>query len=638
MSDDDIVEHSDILPSPLRHRSKGLHNIVSSKAHSASWKSPTRKTRSPRKALLEKIEAVKKDDTEELAVIDGENPVELGKRRRGRPRKIVNVSAVGVSLIASPSQRSSKKRRQKARYPDDEEDDDSDSYDKDHVESSDEYTEEKPDSEVIKSPSDFLRNSYSNPEVKLDETPTKIEVPTTPSKTTSKKSLSTDHDFTSPLKKAIMNNLNEYKDTASSESLKLSRNFIPTPLPTSKEHYQAISEKSVNSFFDTFEGYFDQKKPIRGSQKSKNTMSMATEVTREEFALVSNLFHEHLHKGARNQLYQIQDKMFPQYWFELTQGFSLLFYGVGSKREFLERYAFKYLVPNLAYARMDKDQEENGKTDIEVDDYNLPCIVINGYNPTCNYRDVFKDISRALLPEELSRNETKYWGNHVLLHIQKMIEIYKNEPPDIKLVIIVHNLDGPSLRKDTFQTMLSYLALIRQVAIIASTDHIYAPILWDNFKAQNFNFVFHDITNYEPLAVESSFRDVMKMSKNDLASGAEGARYVLESLTVNSKKMYKLLIETQLNNMESNASNGKGKVPPTKRGVPAVGVEFKQLLHLCAADFIASNELSLRSMLTEFVEHKMATISKNPAGTEHVWVPYNYSEMKKLLETALKDF
>lgn len=84
--------------------------------------------------------------------------------------------------------------------------------------------------------------------------------------------------------------------------------------------------------------------------------------------------------------------------------------------------------------------------------------------------------------------------------------------------------------------------------------------------------------------------------------------------------MYKLLVETQIRNMEK-STNSKGKVAPTKRGLPTMGVEFKQLLHLCAAEFIASNELSLRSMLTEFVEHKMANLSKNPAGTEHVWVP-----------------
>lgn len=450
-----------------------------------------------------------------------------------------------------------------------------------------------------------------------------ISVTATPQKTP-KKSLSTEHDFTSPLKKVILSNLDEYKSTASSENMKLSRNFIPTPLPTAREKYTptTINDKSMSSFFDNFEGYFDQRKQLRGNQKSKNTMSMATEVTREEFALISNTFHEKLHRSARNRLYEIQTKLFPQYWFELTQGFSLLFYGVGSKREFLERYVFEYLVPNLASN--------------EDDEYGVPCVVINGYNPTCNYRDVFKDISKALLPQELSRNETKYWGNHVILQIQKMIELYKDESPDIKLIIVIHNLDGPSIRKDNFQTMLCYLALIRQVAIVASTDHIYAPILWDNFKAQNYNFVFHDVSNYEPLVVESSFKDVMKINRNDSASGAEGAKFVLESLTHNTKRMYRLLLETQIANMNSHATNARGHVPPTKRASPTMGVELKQLLHLCSAEFVASNEISLRSMLTEFVEHKMAAISKNPAGTEHVWVPYNYAEMNKLLTTALQ--
>ncbi|QLL32175.1 hypothetical protein HG536_0C03430 [Torulaspora globosa] len=599
----DIVAHNDILSSPSKRVACGLVRSNGS-AQQTPIKDLQRKKREvSRKALLEKIQKAAK--REEEGEKGKEDHIELRNEKR---RRLVSPCKRKETVLSDQLE------------------------DSPLVYQGDLVTEAKPEAlEPARSP-DFPRLP-SEPDLEVD-----VEL-TDPLSTPSKKaaiSKTFDHDFTSPLKKVILDNLQEYKDTASSQSLKLSRNFTPTPLPTNQERFRQHSEKSVSSFFDTYEGYFDQRKAVRGSKKSKNTMSMATELTREEFALISNVFHSYLHRKARSELFEIQKKMFPQFWLELLQGFSLLFYGMGSKREFIEKFAFEYLVPRLAYSQMEKHREANPETSLDVNDYNIPCIVINGYNPTCNYRDVFKDISAAILPEELSRNETKYWGNHVLLHIQKMIEIYKNEPPDIKVVIIVHNLDGPSLRKDSFQTMLCYLALIRQVAIVGSTDHIYAPILWDNFKAQNYNFVFHDITNYEPFTVESSFRDVMRMGKNDSASGAEGARYVLESLTINSKKMYKLLVETQINNMEK-SSNTKGKVAPTKRGIPTVGIEFKQFLHLCAAEFIASNELSLRSMLTEFVEHKMASISKNPAGTEHVWVPYNYSEMTKLLAGALKE-
>ncbi|CAR30967.1 ZYRO0E06886p [Zygosaccharomyces rouxii] len=601
MSDDGIVKHVDILSSPSKARGKVTCRVVS-KRRSTPVPDGLDRKRSPKKNLLERIERSPTPGgiwQESSDLSSSESPI--GKRKRSESRR-------------TKSQNDDKEEEE------DNNDDGGDAY----VSNGDE--EDKLDRENkrhrrLPSRSETPIPVLASP-VKTTESENEVSITTTPQKKTPKKTLSTEHDFTSPLKKVILSNLDEYKNTASSENLKLSRNFVPTPLPTAKEKYvPTTTDKSMSSFFDTFEGYFDQRKQLRGSQKSKNTMSMATDVTREEFALISNTFHGKLHRAARDGLYEIQTRLFPQYWFELTQGFSLLFYGVGSKREFLERYVFEYLAPNLV-----SDESSVG----------VPCVVVNGYNPTCNYRDVFKDISRALLPQELSRNETKYWGNHVILQIQKMIELYKNEPPDIKLVIVIHNLDGPSLRKDNFQTMLCYLALIRQVALVASTDHIYAPILWDNFKAQNYNFVFHDVSNYEPLAVESSFKDVMKMNRNNSASGAEGAKFVLESLTHNTKRMYKVLLETQISNMNSHASNARGQVPPTKRGSPTVGVELKQLLHLCSAEFVASNEISLRSMLTEFVEHKMAAISKNPAGTEHVWIPYNYSEINKLLSTVMQ--
>lgn len=601
MSDDGIVKHVDILSSPSRARGRVTCRVVSGKRSTQAADGSDRK-KSPKKNLLERIEKSPTPDVllqESSDVSFSESP-EVRKKRGLNRTNSENNEGDGDNANANDDEPSrdeedmDKKRRRK------------------------EPSKSETPIPILESPQKNTGNDNDT------------AILATPEKKSPKKSLSTEHDFTSPLKKVILSNLDEYKNTVSSENLKLSRNFVPTPLPTDNEKYVPnVTDKSMSSFFDTFEGYFDQKKQVRGGHKSKNTMSMATEVTREEYALISNTFHAKLHRAARDRLYELQTKMFPQYWFELTQGFSLLFYGVGSKREFLERYVFEYLSPNLVPGGDDDDEGDESTVGV-------PCVVVNGYNPTCNYRDVFKDISRALLPQELTRNETKYWGNHVILHIQKMIELYKNEPPDIKLVLVIHNLDGPSLRKDNFQTMLCYLALIRQVAVVASTDHIYAPILWDNFKAQNYNFVFHDVSNYEPLAVESSFKDVMKINRNNTASGAEGAKFVLESLTHNTKRMYKLLLETQISNMNVQAANAGGHVPPTKRGSPALGVELKQLLHLCSAEFVASNEISLRSMLTEFVEHKMATVSKNPAGTEHVWIPYNYTEMNKLLTTVMQ--
>ncbi|KAL3228944.1 Origin recognition complex subunit 2 [Nakaseomyces bracarensis] len=440
-----------------------------------------------------------------------------------------------------------------------------------------------------------------------------------------KTNLSKEHDFTSPLKKVIMENLQEYTNSKNvSDTLKLSRNFKPTQVPRPEDVEKLKANRALGTFSDTFEGFFDQRRPMRSGKLSTNSISAAPHVTREEFGTVSNLFHKNMHNNMRENLYELQRKLYPQYWFEITQGFSLLFYGIGSKRLFLENFIFEYLSPTLAIS------QQVDESDGEVFE-GVPVVVVNGYNPTLNYRDIFKDILNILSPAELAQSESKFWGNHVILNIQKLIDYYKDKPHDVKLIVLIHNIDGPSIRRGDSPTIWSYLALIRQVAIVASADHIYAPFLWDNLRAQHYNFVFHDVTNYAPYEVESTFQDVMKIGKSENSTGAEGAKYVLQSLTKNSKKMYRLLIETQLVNMQKLASKS-GRVAPSRRGTMNVGVEFKKLASLCAADFIASNEMALRSMLTEFIEHKMASVSKNNIGTEIVWVPYSFGETNKLLE------
>ncbi|CAI6394138.1 CIC_HP2_G0002180.mRNA.1.CDS.1 [Saccharomyces cerevisiae] len=616
LNGEDFVEHNDILSSPAKSRN------VTPKRVDPHGERQLRRIHSSKKNLLERISLVgnERKNTSPDPALKPKTPSKA-PRKRGRPRKIQEELTDRIKKDEKDTISSKKKRKLDKDTSGNVNEESKTSNNKQVMEKT--GIKEKREREKIQiatttyednvtpqTDDNFVSNSPEPPE------------PATPSK----KSLTTNHDFTSPLKQIIMNNLKEYKDSTSPGKLTLSRNFTPTPVPKNKKLYQTSETKSASSFLDTFEGYFDQRKIVRTNAKSRHTMSMAPDVTREEFSLVANFFNENFQKRPRQKLFEIQKKMFPQYWFELTQGFSLLFYGVGSKRNFLEEFAIDYLSPKIAYSQLAYENELQQNKPVN----SIPCLILNGYNPSCNYRDVFKEITDLLVPAELTRSETKYWGNHVILQIQKMIDFYKNQPLDIKLILVVHNLDGPSIRKNTFQTMLSFLSVIRQIAIVASTDHIYAPLLWDNMKAQNYNFVFHDISNFEPSTVESTFQDVMKMGKSDTSSGAEGAKYVLQSLTVNSKKMYKLLIETQMQNM-GNLSANTGP----KRGTQRTGVELKLFNHLCAADFIASNEIALRSMLREFIEHKMANITKNNSGMEIIWVPYTYAELEKLLKTVL---
>ncbi|AET38362.1 origin recognition complex subunit 2 Ecym_2651 [Eremothecium cymbalariae DBVPG len=414
-------------------------------------------------------------------------------------------------------------------------------------------------------------------------------------------------------------------------NIKLNPNFVPTPIP---KGYRLPEDRNLTYFFDGFEGYIDQKKPIRAHKKSRNSMSTAPSVSKDEFSMLSTVLNSFMNKSPREALTRLQQALFPQYWFELLQGFTLLFYGIGSKRRFLETFVFDYLSPKLALQYYEQEEAETTQTsDEEIE--GLPCVVINGFNPSCNYRDCFQSIASVMLSEELSISETKYWNNHVHLQIQKMIEFWANESPEIRLIVLVHNLDGAMLRKDAFQVMLSSLAKIRQIAIVASIDNINAPLLWDNLRSQMYNFIFHDITNYENYSLEANFKSYIKLHKSELqASGVDAAKYVLESLTINSKRLFKLLLQTVIQSMESTK---RIKITDSRRAGIAFGVLFNTFYQQCTFQFIASNEMSLRSMLSEFIEHKMAHMSKDKAGQETIYVSYSFGEMKKLLLEGLSD-
>lgn len=52
--------------------------------------------------------------------------------------------------------------------------------------------------------------------------------------------------------------------------------------------------------------------------------------------------------------------------------------------------------------------------------------------------------------------------------------------------------------------MLSSLAACKQVQLIASMDHVNAPLLWDRQAATGFNWLYQDLTTFAPYWTEVS--------------------------------------------------------------------------------------------------------------------------------------
>ena len=108
----------------------------------------------------------------------------------------------------------------------------------------------------------------------------------------------------------------------------------------------------------------------------------------------------------------------------------------------------------------------------------------------------------------------------------------------------MHNIDGVNLRSSHVQQALSVLAAADRVHVVATVDHVNAPLLWDQEVAQRFNWVWHDATTYEPYLSEVTYEaPVMGMSR-DMA--ARGVGFVLRSLTPNHRDILGILALHQM--------------------------------------------------------------------------------------------
>lgn len=380
---------------------------------------------------------------------------------------------------------------------------------------------------------------------------------------------------------------------------------------------QEFGEEMAESLFlDGPEGYFDQHK--RRPNGSGTPFSRAPKIEYEDFARYVRESKE-IHAGPRAFIASLYHTMFPQWSFELSQGFNLLFYGVGSKRSLVMEFV---------------EQE------LEV-----PTLVTNGYNPAVTVKEVLNNCLSVLVPAETSKTFPKT-PTELLNAMVRYMDAERSakaaaEPKpagrfgQFELCLVIHNLDGEAIRTDKEQALLARLAAIPEIMVIATVDNINAPVLWDAARLAQFNFLWHDMTTFESYTVETGHDDALALGRNRTTVGTKGAKYVLASLTAKARSLFEMLASQQLETMNDQAAaaaNGKSakSVPPV--GTAAQGIELRVFYKQCVEHFIVANEANFRTMLGEFVEHKMVNITKDATGAEIIYIPFTVDALEEAIE------
>ncbi|RCK54671.1 Origin recognition complex subunit 2 [Candida viswanathii] len=365
-------------------------------------------------------------------------------------------------------------------------------------------------------------------------------------------------------------------------------------------------------FLEGAEGYFEQQSR-RYKMPATSLSSVAPELDFSEFYNLVKL-GDNISSHHKQELWELHKYLYHQWCFEMTQGFNLNFYGIGSKIDILKDFAQNYF----------------GNWWSEVVGEELPkVLVINGYNPGLNTRKLINDIGSILVPDV---NIPKHSSGTVQFVVNYLEESREPVPERgfhaPKLLLIVHNLDGEAFRVEKIQTLLGQLMALPEVWAMSSTDHINAPLLWDLSKLKNMNFIWHDLTTFSSYQRESSFKDVLNIGRSKKYVGGLGAKFVLRSLTENHRNLYRELLIAQLENIERAAPSEGARIG--LKGNIKVAVELKELFNKCLNEFITSNEITFRTFLKEYVEHKMCQLVKSSAGVEMIFVPFTYEEIQSI--------
>jgi origin recognition complex subunit 2 len=322
--------------------------------------------------------------------------------------------------------------------------------------------------------------------------------------------------------------------------------------------------------------------------------------------------------------------LFTRFMRELKEGFNLLMYGYGSKRRVLNHFATDYC-------------SKAGHV-----------VVANGFQPDFSLKDLLNSIENVPgiltldMPSTTIESQTK-----------RIYDFFAEPSQKRHLYIIIHNIDASPLRSAKAKSCLALLALNLRIHIVASIDHINAPLLWSTSESsarkeeepisgtippRGFAWLWHDLTTLAPYDFELAYTDRSSISgahgggarkKTDAsvqtatAMTETAALHILASVTQKAKKLFALLGGKQMESIEEAGEAASSDLQQYAMGYDA-------LFNAARDDFIATNDTALRSLLGEFRDHSLVVAAQaTSGGGEVLWIPLRKERLVNVL-AALK--
>lgn len=363
-------------------------------------------------------------------------------------------------------------------------------------------------------------------------------------------------------------------------------------------------------------------------QVSNNKLHSLKLLTHEEY--FDRISSHRDHEPEKAQLMKLHARSFPQWKFELTEGFGLCLYGFGSKRQLVNQFA------EWLYKKSSRPPT---------------IVIVNGYTPKLNVRGILNTIATAIVEED--ENLRLVGQPHEML--DTLLSRLTDRPPRGQLVVMINSIDAQPLRRSSTQSVLARLAEHPLVHLLATADSPTFSVMWNSSLLDQFKFVFHDCTTFAPYTAEVSVVDEVHEllgRKRLRAGGKEGIGFVLKSLPENARNLYRLLLSEILGVLadgidapmltDDDDEEGEDDSAPTSTRNPQktssrdaaeeVGIEYRTLYQKASEEFICSSSMNFQFLLKEFHDHQMITSRRDAGGVEVLGIPLGKEEMEAVLE------
>ncbi|NWX99708.1 ORC2 protein, partial [Nothoprocta ornata] len=288
------------------------------------------------------------------------------------------------------------------------------------------------------------------------------------------------------------------------------------------------------------------------------------------------------------ELNQQHESLFSKWMLQLHLGFNIVLYGLGSKRDLLEKF----------------------RTSVLQDSVHL---VVNGYFPSITVRSILNSITEEVL-------EHTGTFRSPLDQLEFIVKRFK-EDSSLELYVLIHNLDSQMLRGERSQQILAQLSSLPSVYLIASIDHINAPLMWDQAKQSLYNWLWYETTTFSPYVEETSYENSLLVQQSG-SLALSSLTHVLRSLTPNARGIFRLLARYQLENKDNPSYPG---------------LSFQDFYQQCREAFLVNSDLTLRAQLTEFRDHKLIRTKRGADGVEYLLIPVDDSTLTDFLEKEDED-